>query len=101
MHEKKKKLLRMFFAGELVLFSLFYLFGPQGLKSIRNLKVENKDLHKQIELLNHDIAELNQQIHFVQTDPFYKEKIAREQLQMARKDEIIYYMIDEKQDLVN
>ena len=42
--------------------------------------------------LKNEIAQLEKEMYAWQTDDFYKEKIAREQLQMARKgDELVLY----------
>ena len=90
MNEKKKRLLRIFFAGEIVLFIILYCVGPRGVYSLHHIKKENRDLANEVATLQQEIAQLDEQIRTVQSDPFYKEKIAREQLQMARKGETIY-----------
>lgn len=88
----KQFILRVFFAAEIVAFAAFYLFGPHGLKALVQLQNENA-------LLLHDIAQCKQEIKNLENDiahwqenDFYKEKCAREQLHMSRKDEIVYYL---------
>jgi hypothetical protein len=39
-----------------------------------------------------EIEQLEQEIYAWQTDDFYKEKVAREQLQMARKGDELFYI---------
>lgn len=90
MNEKKKKLLRIFFAGEIALFSILYFMGPSGVYSSQAIREESRVLETEIAAVESEIDALEKEINLVATDPFYKEKIAREQLQMAREHETIY-----------
>lgn len=90
MYGTKHVWIRSFFMIEIALFSLFYYFGSHGLKEVFVLKKENRIIDKQVDLVKGDIAQLESEILTWQTDPFYKEKLAREKLHMAKKDEEIY-----------
>jgi cell division protein FtsB len=90
MKEIKRTILRVFFGLELVAFTGIYFFGPHGKQRLWQLNQENVTIIAQIDSLKADVHTLEQHIVQWNTHPFYKEKIAREQLQMACKDEKIY-----------
>lgn len=89
----KRTLLRLFFGLEVCVFVGVYLFGPSGLQTIVRLKHENRQLDQEIEQLQARVAVAEQKLAVWQSDDFYKEKIAREQLQMARKGDEIFYLM--------
>ena len=89
----KRTLLRLFFGLEVCVFVGVYLFGPSGLQTIVRLKRENRQLDQEIEELQARVAVAEQKLAVWQSDDFYKEKIAREQLQMARKGDEIFYLM--------
>lgn len=88
----KKKLLRIVFAAEVILFFGYYFCGSQGLQHMWRLQAENNEFEQNLAQLITEITALEQQIHAWNTQPFYKEKMAREQLQMACAGEQIYYL---------
>lgn len=87
----KKILMRSFFIAELLFFSMAYLFGKHGIRKIRQLRRENYMLDRTIAELSKEVAYLKNECNAWQNDPFYKEKIAREQLQMIKPGEELYY----------
>jgi len=88
----KRTILRLFFAIEIVIFVGVYLFGGNGLQYLTRLKSENSTLYFEILSLKKDISNLEKQIEDWQSNDFYKEKYARERLQMAKKGEVIYFL---------
>ena len=88
----KRLILRAFFSIEIVLFSWVYLYGASGLDHLLILQKENNLLLHETQTLQQNIARLELDIKQWNAHPFYKEKIAREQLQMIRKNERIYYI---------
>ena len=88
----KRTMLRVFFAIEVCVFVGVYLFGPGGLQTMVRLENENKELDGQINELRTEVQSWEHKIALWQSDDFYKEKIAREQLQMARSGDQIFYM---------
>lgn len=86
----KKLILRVFFVGEIVFFVMMYLVSPEGLTVIQNKKLENKQLAQQVEMLSKEIKKLEEETQKWEHNPFYQEKIAREQLQMARPTDEVY-----------
>ena len=71
---------------------LSFVGGNNGLPSIIQLRRENRVLIKEIELLKHETDELEYELTQWNEHTFNKEKTARELLQMAKKDEIIYFV---------
>ncbi len=84
---------KVFFLLELLIFSTVYIFGGQGLQTIYYMSQYNRQLQQDIVNLQQAVTALEQQLQYWQTDDFYKEQLAREQLQMARPQEQIYYLI--------
>lgn len=86
----KKTILRLFFSIEVFIFLMVYIFGTNGIHAIISLKKEDQLLIGEILDIQKEIADLRQQLELWHEDPYYKEKIAREKLQMAKENEIIY-----------
>lgn len=86
----KQKFLRLFFCAEVLLFTFVYYCGPHGLQVLHALEQENEHLEGKIIQLRGEITTLESEIDVWQTQTFYQEKMAREQLQMARAGEIVY-----------
>ena len=84
--------IRIFLAAEIVVFGLVYLFGSHGVAKIRSLQKETMIIQQDISTLEHDIKELNSTIIAWNTHSFYKEKVAREELQFAKEGDEIYYI---------
>ena len=80
----KKKLIYIS-AGLLIVAAVFL----PGFSKLQQLKEENRNLEKRIEVLTKTNEELEKEKEKLENDPSYVEKIAREKLGMARKDEII------------
>jgi hypothetical protein len=88
----KRIFLRIFLFGEIVFFVTMYVTSPEGLASIENKKIENKQLALHIKTLTEEIKKLEDETKEWENNPFYREKVAREQLQMARPTDEVYYV---------
>jgi len=88
----KKMLMKVVLVCEMAGFGHIYFFGSNGIKSLQTHKRVVQDLKKDIMVLDEEIAQLEKEIYAWQTDDFYKEKVAREQLQMARKGDELFYI---------
>jgi cell division protein FtsB len=88
----KQTILRSFFVVELVTLSFFYLFGAHGLPIIFQFKKESQQIETEIEKLQKVMNALEKKLNDWHDYSYYKEQIARQQLQMARPDEQIYYL---------
>ena len=80
----KKKLIYIS-VGLLIIVAVFL----PGFSKLQQLKEKNRNLEKRIEVLTRTNEELEKEKEKLENDPSYVEKIAREKLGMARKDEII------------
>lgn len=92
----KKKLLRGFFCLEIILFSCLYLFGAQGMRALHQLRATNVALDQELTLAQSQVTDLQQEILAWKSDPFYQEKLAREHLHMAKPNELIFYINQER-----
>lgn len=89
MQVKKKIVSRVLVTLEALIFLAFYCWGSEGVASLNKLRSENNNLSVAINELAAEVASLENELTRFVKDPFYKEKIAREQLQMAYKNEEI------------
>ena len=88
----KRTIVRLFFVVEVMVFVGVYLFGGNGVQYLRRLKDENQNLKNEVLQIQAEVKVIEQQIASWKADDFYKEKIAREKLQMARKGDEIYFI---------
>ena len=86
----KRVLLRLFFGLEVGIFALLYLFGTHGLQALVTLRKENGCLAFEVKELELQVKELETTVVAWKKEPFYKEKVARESLHMARKQDEVY-----------
>lgn len=89
----KKLILRIFLITEILAFGYTYLFGKNGIYYVWQVNNENVILKNDINSLKSDIDQLSSHIDEWESDTFHKEKIARETLQMSKKNDEIYYLI--------
>lgn len=87
---QKKIGLRIFFIVEIMVFVALYLGGPEGMRWIAKKREENKQLALKAENLSFNIKKLEAEIQKWEHNHFYQEKVAREQLQMARPTDEVY-----------
>jgi cell division protein FtsB len=88
----KRRAIRVAFVGEILLVSFYYLFGSHGLQALRTLAQVNSALLADIEVLENETTALQHELEEWKTDIFYKEKIAREKLQLAYLNEDLYFL---------
>lgn len=86
----KKNVGRFAFALEVLLFSGYYLMGANGVITLISMKNEIGVIQREIVSLKDEMHDLQNHIALQKKHPFFKEKIAREQLQMAHEGEEIY-----------
>lgn len=83
------------------IFSLFMTFlaiyGDQGWRGIKRFQQEINKLQKRIELLQQENQSLAEEIQKLRTEPYYTEKIAREELGMVKPGEKVF-IITRKRD---
>ncbi len=72
------------------------IFGQNGFLAMRRQQKEVEALQQQMQRLQQENTELEKQIHSLRTDPKAIERVAREQMRMARPGEIIYTLPEKK-----
>jgi cell division protein FtsB len=91
---RRKKLLLA--AG--VLLGIYFLassiLGEMGLVKYFRMKSRHSSLTDEIAMLKQDNVRLRREVRALKTDPAYIEKLARDNLGLARKGEIVYYYAD-------
>lgn len=83
-------MLRSLLIAECAVFFGFYFFGERGVPLLRELHHENKAYIREIIVLEEEIQKIQQQIDEWNTYPFYKEQVAREELQLINPGDTIY-----------
>jgi cell division protein FtsB len=92
MKEIKRLTLRLFLATELVVVTFFYLCGRGGLHALKQADSINKELLSETKKSQTEIEVLERELEEHTLNPFYKESIARRELQMAYENETIYVL---------
>jgi len=87
--------LRKSFGYFLVAAVLLVLFIP-GFSKMQGLRDKNVDLEDKIRRLNIENALLHEELKKIESDPVYKERIAREKMGVVRKGEIPIKIVPEK-----
>jgi cell division protein FtsB len=70
--------------------SISLLFGDMGLFRYVELNRTKKNLEEQVVEINRQNEEIRTQITLLKNDPFYKEKLAREEFGLAKPGEYIF-----------
>lgn len=96
---RKKKITQMLLGLEIVFFCAVYVFSKNGLPALRMLMQENRGIEQEIAHINDDIKQLECELLAWSKYPYYREKVAREQLHMACSDEIIYVLPEKESKL--
>ncbi len=88
---KKRRLIFFTFVVLSFLYlTISLLFGDVGLLRYIELNRTKKGLEKQLVEINMQNEQIRTQIRLLKEDPFYKEKLAREEFGLARPDEYIF-----------
>lgn len=88
---KKRRLIFFTFVFLSFLYlSISLFFGDVGLLRYLELNRTKKGLEKQLVEINMQNEQIRTQIRLLKEDPFYKEKLAREEFGLARPDEYIF-----------
>lgn len=82
--------LRLFLGVETLAFAWSYFLGVHGLPAVVQMRHKNDSYLRQNQQLEQEINTLQKEIEGFKRYPFYKQRYAREQLHMARPNEIVY-----------
>ena len=89
----KKLIGRLFLYGVLVMFVVTFIFGRRGVGVIFALKRSNNQSQINLDVIKAKNKQLEREINSWERYSFYKEQMAREQLQLSYPGDIIYYVI--------
>ena len=86
-------------AGQILILGLLVLllhdvFGPHGFLAMRRTQKEIEQVRGQISKINDENKSLSNQVNSLKTDPRAIERIAREEMGLARPGELIYKLPD-------
>lgn len=90
MKETKKFALRLFTGAQIVVVTFLYLCSSSGMRAIEHADSQNRELAEEVKQVEAEIASLSRELDERRNNPFYKESIARKELQMAYPNEMIY-----------
>lgn len=79
----------------IVLFFVSAIFGNRGLVYLIRLQAEQRELEEKAFTLQQKNDRLQRRVERLQSDDRYIERLAREHLGLAKKDELIYRIKDE------
>jgi cell division protein FtsB len=88
---KKKKLIFLTFVSLSFLYlSISLVFGDMGLFRYLELHRTKMNLENQITEINRQNEQLRTQLKLLKEDPFYREKLAREEYGLSKPNEYIF-----------
>jgi cell division protein FtsB len=88
---KKKKLIFLTFVSlSFIYLSISLVFGDMGLFRYLELHRTKINLENQITEINKQNEQLRTQLKLLKEDPFYKEKLAREEYGLSKPNEYIF-----------
>ena len=88
--KKRNLVFFTFFVLCFIYLSISLLFGDMGVFRYIELHKTKKSLEKQITDINRQNEQIKAQIKSLKDDPFYTEKLAREEFGLAKPDEYIF-----------
>ncbi len=84
----------------LALFFIFlFIFGENGLLQTGEMRKLNFTLTEEVKELLKENEYLKKEIKGLKEDPFYVEKVAREELDLVRPNEVVYHIVSSKENL--
>ena len=87
---KRRLVLVTLFVLCLLYLSVSLIFGDSGLVRYRELMKTRTRLQKEVAEINKQNSAIKSQIELLKNDPFYREKLAREEYRLAKPDEYIF-----------
>ena len=85
----KKNIMLVLAIMTMLLMLLFIVFGENGLTDLNKLKMEKDNLSKKNDELKKENLSLYREIERLKNDPIYVEDVARKELGVIGKDEMI------------
>lgn len=88
---KKRLIFLTFIILSFIYLTISLVFGDIGLLRYIEITKTKKNIEKQITDINRQNKQLKSQIKLLKEDPFYREKLAREEFGLARPGEYIFH----------
>lgn len=88
--KKRRLIFFTFIILSFVYLSISLVFGDMGLFRYMEMNKTKKNIERQIADINRQNEQLRSQIKLFREDPFYREKLAREEFGLAKPDEYIF-----------
>ena len=70
------------------------LFGPRSLGYLLSLEIERRVLREEISEISRKNEALEEEIRRIREDPLYLERLARRELGLVRKGEILFIVVE-------
>jgi len=86
----RQKILLGFVIAALFSLLLFIMFGENGVVDLHMLKIKRDNLLKRNAVLSQENLSLYREIERLRNDPKYVENVARQELGLIGKDEVIF-----------
>jgi cell division protein FtsB len=93
--EKQHRLVIGAGIGCFLLLSLLAIVGERGFLEVYQFSRHLQDVEIRIRVLKEENKRLQKRVTGLESDPYQVEKLAREDLGLARPDEIIFEIVDE------
>jgi len=89
---------RTILGSAIFLLAIHDVFGSHGLLAMRRTQKQIETLHGEIDRLNKQNADLSNQVQALKSDPKAVERIAREEMGLARPGEMIFKIPENPQN---
>jgi cell division protein FtsB len=99
--EKRHRLMIWGSVGCFLLLSLLAMAGDRGFLELREFTRHLEDLEDRIRNLEEENRQVRRQVVGLKSDPYQIERLAREDLKLARPDELIFVIVDAPATTVN
>lgn len=88
--KKRRLIFFTFIILSFVYLSISLVFGEMGLFRYMEMNKTKKNIERQVADINRQNEQIRNQIKLLKEDPFYREKLAREEFGLAKPDEYIF-----------
>jgi cell division protein FtsB len=94
LHQKQSRLILSGGVGCFLLLSLLAMVGERGFWEVYKYSRHLQRLENRVRTLEEESQRLQRQVTELRSDPYQVEKLAREDLGLARPDEFIFEIVD-------